>query len=161
MRKNMSWVLLALSLVFYFGTEGFCQVKAVKDPEVQSQEKVKILPDEDPYLEGDLPEEDLNKPEVKTKTEVKTEKTEIEDSEAHRRGDVKSMAYGIGASLVLGFLAAFIVKGFLLGQLKSVYKKTEARSFVAGTGLKLSEKYDQMTHTTESRVYDPKDKDEN
>lgn len=64
-------------------------------------------------------------------------------------------AYGIIACTLLGFAAAFIVKGVLKGQLKSVAMGTDAKSFIASQGLRLSEQYDQYTHTTQARIYDP------
>lgn len=63
--------------------------------------------------------------------------------------------YGIIACIVSGFLIAFIVRGVLKGQLKSVASKTQAAAYVAAKGLQLTDKYDRYTHTTQSRIYDP------
>lgn len=39
----------------------------------------------------------------------------------------------------------------LKGKMKSVRRKAEAKSYVAFSGLELTERYDRFTHTTESR----------
>ena len=63
--------------------------------------------------------------------------------------------YGILACILLGFGAAFIVRGSLKGQLKSVALGTGAGDFQAGGGLELTQEYDRFTHTTQDRVYSP------
>ena len=65
---------------------------------------------------------------------------------------------GVMVCTLMGFVIAFIVRGILKGQLKSVAYGTDAEVFIASEGLKLTEKYDQYTHTTQSRVYDPPEK---
>ena len=67
--------------------------------------------------------------------------------------------FGVIACIILGFVIAFIVRGALKGQLKSVAAGTDAEKFVADGGLKLHEQYDHFTHRTESRVYNPPDDD--
>ncbi len=66
--------------------------------------------------------------------------------------------WGIAACIVLGFIAAFIVKSILLDQHKSVAKKREANQYIADGGLELTDRYDRFTHKTQSRVYDPPQK---
>ena len=63
--------------------------------------------------------------------------------------------YGIVACIILGVLIAFIVRGVLKGQLKSVAMGTGAEEFVTGEGLTLTARNDIYTHTTKTRVYDP------
>ena len=67
--------------------------------------------------------------------------------------------YGIVACIILGVLIAFIVRGVLKGQLKSVAMGTDAEEFVTGEGLTLTARNDIYTHTTTTRVYDPPDDD--
>lgn len=74
-------------------------------------------------------------------------------------GTEKAGTYGILSCVVLGFIMAFIVRSFLLGQLKSVKKGTEAQAFVTAMGLKLTENSDRYSRTTQTRVYDPPEKD--
>ena len=63
--------------------------------------------------------------------------------------------YGIIACILLGFGVAFIVRGSLKGQLKSVAMGTGAAAFQADGGLVLTQEYDRYTHTTQDRVYSP------
>ena len=67
-------------------------------------------------------------------------------------------AYGIAVCIVLGFVAAFIVRGVLKGQLTSVSEKTEAAAFIDGS-LQLRERQDLFLYMTKDRVYDPPQKD--
>ena len=67
--------------------------------------------------------------------------------------------YGVIACILLGFGAAFIVRGSLKGQLKSVALGTGAGNFQAGGGLELTQEYDRFTHTTQDRVYSPEKKE--
>ena len=67
--------------------------------------------------------------------------------------------YGIVACIILGVLIAFIVRAVLKGQLKSVAMGTGAEAFVTAEGLTLTDRSDLYTHTTESRVYDPPNDD--
>lgn len=67
--------------------------------------------------------------------------------------------YGVIVCIAIGFLIAFIVRGVLHAQLKSVAYKTQATAFITAEGLQLTDQYDQYTYTTQSRVYDPPKKD--
>ena len=73
--------------------------------------------------------------------------------------DPNARMYGIVACILLGFLIAFLVRMYLKNQLKSVYAGDEADAFVTEEGLQLHERYDQYSHTTQSRVYSPEEKD--
>lgn len=69
----------------------------------------------------------------------------------------QARGYGIAGCVVLGFIVAFIVRGVLKGQLKSVAMGTTAEAYAA-TGIELSDKRDQYINTTQSRIYDPPEK---
>lgn len=98
-------------------------------------------------------------------TYLSTGESMILDAQAGTPIDVDSIpvsgaakVMGVVACILLGFLIAFIVQSILKHQMKSVAEGTEADAFVSG-GLKLTDQYDHYTHTTQSRVYDPKESD--
>ncbi len=57
---------------------------------------------------------------------------------------------GIVTVAGISCLVALLVCLMLKGKMKSVHRKSEARSYTASGGLQLTEKYDRYTHTTES-----------
>ena len=61
----------------------------------------------------------------------------------------------LAISLLLGFLIAFAVCMVIKQKMKAVKEKTRAEEYVADGGANITYRYDQYTHTTESRVYDP------
>lgn len=66
---------------------------------------------------------------------------------------------GVLFCMLLGLIVAFLVRGHLKRQLRSVAYAHNANNFVADGAVALTEHYDHYSHTTTSRDYDPPDRD--
>lgn len=73
--------------------------------------------------------------------------------------DGSSQGFGVVLCVLLGLVIAFIVRGVLRGQMKSVAAAGEAKYYVNRAGTDMDVVQDLYTHTTQSRVYDPPRKD--
>lgn len=58
---------------------------------------------------------------------------------------------GVVLAVVIALMIALVICLILKGKMKSVRKKAEANAYVASAGLKLTDRQDLYTHTTETR----------
>ena len=68
-------------------------------------------------------------------------------------------AAGVVFCMIPGLIIAFIVRGRLKRQLRSVAYARNANDFVCDGAVELEEHWDRYTHTSTSRRYDPPDRD--